>query len=306
MGFDMRGLDKELLAVVYPSFKGKKLEKLQNSVRLLEESLALGSWVKYGSVKVPSGFQGLYTVPHGSLFEGAKLDILHALYADVSALQRLMSYGYLPQEVTPFYRTYDDNGNRSTRPEPRPPKLVEAHELLCKATSKTGKLLKIPSIEVIYAWLSLNKQRKEISTWLDKSRKPPVVTEIGLSPLVTATLKEMNLDIDLSSIVPAKIERREKWEDIINSKGEKVKRLTYEYYVAWREGIAHGRSVHSRGGRQAHCHACGHAVPSGNFVCLEAYDNIRKEWVSLVMAKDCAKNVFGVMDVGVHVDKIGT
>jgi len=185
----MKGLSKELLEIVLPSFKGKKLEKLQNSIKLLEESLELGSWVKYASVKVPSGFQKLYEVPYDVHCEGEKLSMYHKNYADVDAIKRVMAYGVAPETVRDFVHHFDDNGNKVPKPEPREANIEEAHALLCQCTNTKGKALKMPSLEVVNAWIELNKERKAISKWLDASRKPPVITEIGLSPLVTATLK---------------------------------------------------------------------------------------------------------------------
>lgn len=132
------------------------------------------------------------------------------------------------------------------------------------------------------SWAALCGEKDAAIAILDAARPLPKITAIGLSPKVTKTFRECNLDIDVNSIRMAKIEPLK-----INDK------LTI-YIVAWSEGIRHGQSRFAGGG----CEACGKAIPSGRFVPVEAVCR-RAGLVSLWLGCDCARNIFGIQDVGI-------
>jgi hypothetical protein len=183
--------------------------------------------------------------------------------------------------------------------------LTEKQAQGIKCLRANGNLTKI-SDETLWAWIALAAEVRAVSELLDEARPVPVVTTIGLSPKVTATLTEMNLDLDLPSIKMAKIEARYRdeerfnkttgeWEYVLLKDGTR-KQETY-YVVVWTDGIVHNRSRFASG---AHCHACGKNIPSGRFVPVEAFDKKSSKLVSMWLGCDCAKNIFGIKDVGVE------
>jgi hypothetical protein len=66
--------------------------------------------------------------------------------------------------------------------------------------------------------------------------------------------------------------------------------------VVWSDGIIHGKSRFAGNG----CHACGKHIPSGRFVPVEAHDKKSNKTISLWLGCDCAKNIFGIKDIGVE------
>jgi hypothetical protein len=152
------------------------------------------------------------------------------------------------------------------------------------------------------AWIQLIAEFKEASTLLDAARPLPRVTALGLSPKVTATLTECNLDLDLATIKPAKVDYY-KTQTLDAKTGAPVyhaRKQTWTmervYFVAWSEGIRHGRSRFAGRG----CHACGKTIPSGRFVPIEALDRQSGELVSMWLGCDCARNIFGIQDEGLR------
>jgi hypothetical protein len=133
---------------------------------------------------------------------------------------------------------------------------------------------------------------------LDASRPVPVITAIGLSPRVTATLKECNLDVDLPSIKLAKIDFRwvrayEDGKPAFRKDGKP--RMEKCYFVEWSQGIKHGCSRFADGG---HCEACGKRIPSQRYVPIEATCK-KQGLISMWIGCDCAKNIFGIKDAGI-------
>jgi hypothetical protein len=192
------------------------------------------------------------------------------------------------------------------------------YQMKIVADNLTDKDLKKISPEFLIAWCSLCVEKQNARRFLDEQRPLPVKTEIGLSPKVTKTLKELNLDIDMSSIKPAKInyrlvparyspfntkEQKLFGKVIVNEtrNGSKYSMLERDYYIDWTKGIVHGQSrfTHHTG----HCEACGKNIPSWTFVPLEAKDKKSGQLVSLLAGCDCAKNIFGVKDIGIEIPR---
>lgn len=124
---------------------------------------------------------------------------------------------------------------------------------------------------------------------LDATRPPPVFTSIGLSPSVTATMQNAQMDAGSKiEMCPVRFEEQER-----TIKGKVVKVMVG--ILLWPEGTKHNCSRYSYGtDRNLQCHACGHAIRNpGNWVplILTGKDNVpRSFWVG----KDCAGNIFGV------------
>jgi len=253
-------LSPALVATVAGFMKGKRLEKFMASVNHINASLAAGGWLQGGSRKGESGFyQGLEDIRDTS---GSRL------FTDepASALYFAIRWG----------KVWEFEG---------------VTEVWARLNLKLVKPMKA-SAHVVQAWVSLCKEVATAREQLDISRPLPVVTEIGLSPRVTATLRECNLDIDLASIKMAELDFT--LEDAVDRFGRAVK--VKRYFVKWPEGTVHGMSRHNRGG----CEACGKNIPSRRFVALVAKDNRSGKTVSLWVGCDCARNIFGIKDVGVE------
>ena len=153
---------------------------------------------------------------------------------------------------------------------------------------------------VVDAWIYLCGVAHSLTEQLKAARPKPVVTAIGLSPKVTKTLTEMNLDIDLPSITPAEIEaykvqaRDRVTGDLMFAADGTTPIMQTFYRVKWTEGTQFGKSRFYAG-----CQACGKPIPSRRYVPIEA--NCRKNGrIGLWIGCDCAKNIFGVKDIGIE------
>lgn len=153
------------------------------------------------------------------------------------------------------------------------------------------------------AWVRLCNEKAAAFTKLNAARPLPKITAIGLSPKVTKTFQECNLDIDVNSIKLAKIEEREfqvQARDKDNrprfdEHGEPVMMTMTIYIVVWTPGILFNKSRFAYND----CQACGKAIPSRRLVPIEA--TCRKNGlVALLVGCDCARNIFGVQDIGVE------
>lgn len=283
----MKSLNEKNLQLVISSIKGKRLEYFLESTGLINASLAASGWVKWASRKADKGFsQGLgvsIEVPPRPRWD----EPANPMYEPRHAVNWCLGSGY----TTPT-----------------------SEEIEMVINDLSPKELKKVSPELIRAWCELAKEKREAVEWLNSLRPLPVLTPVGLSPKVTKTLKEMNLDIDLPSIKMAEIAYnyapRKHCDRKLPTFGEvmigKAKKNGAEYchtqlvpYVKWSEGIVHGRSRFSA--RNEQCEACGKKIPSGRFVPVEAVDKAHNNrLVSLWVGCDCANNIFGIKDVGVE------
>lgn len=273
----MQNLNQILIDTVRSALKGAKLAKFNQSIDVLNASLDQGAWIKRGKVTANSGFyQGLINTRFHRRHYGNSVEAK----AEEAAwqLDHCLSYGH------------QFKGN-----------LKKAFATLSQAKDRDGEGLKIKvSEEVVSAWVMLCREKDEAFALLDEARPPSKITAIGLSPKVTKTLTEMNLDIELSSIKMAKLEKRTR-QAIDREKGgllfDKVGKAVMEDYfvVIWSNGIVHGQSRFSSG-----CEACGKHIPSGRFVPIEAHDkNQGGRLISLWLGSDCSANIFGVKDIGI-------
>jgi hypothetical protein len=143
------------------------------------------------------------------------------------------------------------------------------------------------------AWVALCREKAAAVHELHTARPKPKKAAIGLSPKVAKTLTECNLDLDLASIEPAKIDS--KLVPVLGKDGQP--KMETVYFVVWSKGITHGQSRFAHTGG---CEACGKHIPSGRFVAVEAHCKRRDKRVSLWLGCDCAKNIFGIRDVGLE------
>lgn len=277
----MKSLNQELINTISKNLKGNKLKKFIDSVNILNESLRQGSWVARGRVKADSGFYaGLITIP--SCLEYNGFEIGTDLWKEMNEFSRCLNYG---SSSTNFDST----------------KCLE----LLKNGSSQGKKFKLKiEDDAVLAWVELCREKKKAFQLLDQARPAPVLTEIKLSPRVTKTLKEMKLNIELSSVRFPELKRH---EDIIEEKdtyGKLVKKKIVSYEVIWPIGTLHGKSRFSNifvG--DCNCEACGKFIPSRKLVPLYAKDLNSNQFVSFWLGRDCASNIFGVKDIGVNKDE---
>jgi hypothetical protein len=284
---------------------GARLAKFNASVAILNESLAQGAWTPRGSVKASSGFyQGLA----GYLrLKEAHFTAKDKHRDDMNALTMALSYG-------------SARYGKASNLDKVIPVMRE------RVIGRKGQSIEYkPTDEQIKAWLALCAEKDAAVELLNDARPLPRITPIGLSPKVTKTLTECNLDLDLPSIKMAKIEprqrpafkwtkkkvpvvpeRKDPWTGLvltqeINDKlvpafGADGKRLMETYYiVAWSKGIVHNQSRFVSG-----CQACGKHIPSGRFVPIEAKDKKSGKLISMWLGCDCAANIFGIKDVGIE------
>lgn len=156
--------------------------------------------------------------------------------------------------------------------------------------------------EVVGAWVQLCSDVAQARRELDAARPVPVVTAIGLSPKVTKTFQECDLDLDVASIQPAPIKsykaqmRSQTTGELLFDKRTGEPLMETIYYVAWPKGIKLGQSRFYEG-----CQACGKHIPSRRFVAIMG--NCRKlGQIGLWVGCDCARNIFGVKDIGLDKD----
>lgn len=261
-----RSLPKELSDTIISHLSGKRLEFFKESLAAINDSLLAGGWVGRSSQKVDKGFhQGCWTRP--ILDRSSKhYDVAYCLWR---------GYGG-----------------------------VTAYEVEMALSELSDKELKKCPHSLVRAWCELVELKNDAVIFLNMARRLPVVTGIGLSPRVTATLKEINLDLDLSSIKIAKMDFRmvprlnanpkspDYMKPLVNRDGSVI--MMREYFVVWSSGIIHNMSRFTRG-----CQACGKNIPSRRYVPIEAQDKKSGSLISMWVGCDCAKNIFGIKDDGI-------
>ena len=280
----MKSLSEKLVEIVKSSMSGKRLENFEKSVSIINTSLALGGWVKGGSRSADSGFyQGLFKVPFNFEYEGNKIS--SQVWNEMNDFVRVLSYGsQLRKEID----------------------IENCIKLMRNGTDRhSGKKLKIKvSDGTIRAWIVLSQEKVMAINWLNSSRPVPVITDMGTSPKVLRTLKEMNLTMTVSTLKYPKVERKEKEYTYIDRISGEIKTKNHVYYdIVWEEGIKHNQSRFSGRSYNGHitCQACGKAIPSGMLVPFEGKD-VNGQWLSILVGTDCAKSLFGATDVGIDHD----
>jgi hypothetical protein len=257
----MKRLSAQLIEIVRTALKGKRLEKFDQSVAVINESLERGAWVKRGSVKANSGFY------QGLVYTGYQQNVGSREGREAWELSHCLAFG---------------GEFRGKNPKAALTRLREGYD-------RKGEPIRLKlTDEQVLAWVELCAEKARAVELLDAARPLPVITKIGLSPKVTKTLKEMDLDIDIQTVRMARLKRHERM--VAGAKA-------IWYTVEWTKGIVHGTSRFA--GRGA-CEACGKPIPSCRFVPVEARDTRGNRLVSLWLGCDCAANIFGIKDVGVE------
>lgn len=260
-------LNAENVRVVAEFMKGKRREKFLASVSIMNESLAKGGWVSRGAVKARSGFyQGLGP----RLAHVSDRSTVNGLAASVLATCVNFGIGFDRKFDAPAFDYFSDEISDD------------------KAAFQ--------------AWADLCREFSYLFAELGKRRPAPVITPIGLSPRVTDTLKNMNLDLDIQSVRMPDIEVVElpqldsQGAPVLGKDGKPV--VTRSLLIKWAKGCRFGLSRFAEVG--GHCHACGKLIPSRRFVPMEAMDLKLGTYVALLLGEDCARNIFGVAASGVR------
>lgn len=283
----MKTLTQSLIDQVRAAFKGKRLERLNASLAVLSESIAQGAWTTRGSAKARSGFyQGIANArldeSWKKLQEFGTAGYEHAACAE--GVESLLRFGS-------SFRVC-----RSTSQGVGFHKGTELDFGWGIRTLREHGNLKLSDV-TIRAWRDLLAEVAEVTALLDVTRPLPVVTPIGLSPKVTTTLKEMNLDLDIKTVKPAKIVTD--YVDALDKFNRPIKVAVPR--VEWTKGIVHGTSRFAGGtwAGSPQCHACGKNIPSRMYTPVEAYDTKGQRLVSLWLGCDCARNIFGIKYSGI-------
>jgi hypothetical protein len=296
----MNGLSPELVAIIRSEKKGAWLKKFDESVEIINVSAAQDAWVLRGSVKADSGFyQGTgIRIPDSSSHMGTGRMITNSYgtfeeqipnpdHEPQFALHMCLAYGQ------PVYVNVDHIVNR----------------LETWKSDRTDKLIRGKhSVKFVKAWVALCEEKRIICAALTEARPKPVITDIGLSPRVTATLEEMDLRVDLPSIKMAEIKynlvprrnadpKSPDFGKILMNREGNASLLDKSYYVAWTPGTLHRVTRFS--GLNCNCEACGKSIPSGRFVPIEA-DDRKIGHIGMWIGCDCARNIFGVKDIGLE------
>lgn len=295
----MSTISSDLVERVCAELPGSKKKRLQDGLAVLHASLEQGSWTPRGSTKVSAATsQGLCRVRRQYVYlnrEEASAEVLRA--RDVlDGVEWALQYGQLRNPVVMGAVTLQE--------------IQQALDTLndCEKEKwlKVGR--KLVTAELTFSWIRLLYAIALAVRELDRARPVPAVTAINLSPRVTATLTECGLDLDLSSIKPAKIDfyKRFLFNEDGSPKLDRFGEHDFEkvYFVAWSEGIAHQRSRFNWNqgkGQYLQCHACGKGIPSCMFVPFEAWDKKSQLKISMWLGTDCATNMFGIKDVGIEV-----
>jgi hypothetical protein len=252
------------ISIVSGFLSGARKAKFQAGVQVLRDSIASGQWIPRGGVKVNSSlYQGLVSkLPPRSTYDESPVGTPQ--WSDFNSLESCLKFGSV----------YD--GDQTIDPQ----------------------LLKVPE-PVQRAWFHCCRGMRNLSKLLDQQRPKPVLTEVGLSPKVTKTLMEMELDIDLKTIKVPPVEKigetqsKDRQGNPMFLHGKPVMEPIYK--VMWEPGTKFGMSRFSD--LPEHCEACGKRIPSNMYVPIEA--QCRKHgYVGLLIGTDCARNIFGVKDKG--------
>lgn len=290
----MKELNPKLIKIISEAISGKRLEHFINCVNIINESLALGGWTSRGSVKSQKGFSqgitnyiGFDRSTYGDYVDGERVETEESRRQGIACnLARALSGSSGSSKSEGLFKFALKD-------------VEEAYEVLNGSYTRQGKEIKLKvSVEVAKAWIELCDEVKEARIFLDTSRPLPVITEVGVSPRVTRTLDDMGMGASSYSVKLAELERREKFVDAIDKRtGKKIKKRIVWYVVVWSEDIIHNQSRFSL--YSCNCDACGKKIPSGRFVAMELHkDNGEK--LSMWVGTDCAKNLFGIKDVGVE------
>lgn len=276
-------------------FRGKARDNATKALNLLAESERQGFWIKGASRKVRASLNK----------QALAVDFMHERGAYAThdrwyretgnppaggAIQHLrlksdermsLGSGYSVSSAMEFGQV-----DKAARLRATVQSLIAEHG---KDDRETASMLRTAK-----RWVETFAPVAELMAELDELRPKPEYVIAKMSPTVYKTMKEAGLDFDFTSVEIPKTE----WKLVeVVVKGEKVK--VWFGYIIWPDGTVHDTSrfatrehaVKSRA-QYDQCHACGHGIPSGNFIPLILRDGGVPH--ALWVGRDCAETVFGV------------
>lgn len=259
----MKCTDDEAVDLLKSFFTGKRLSSFSESISVIRESIEQGTWINpRGAQRARKGFsKGLVS---------SKKNLSEIYDSKLFSCYMAIKYGRL---------LYQDELDRVTDDD------------LARLAPK------VPHT-VVRAWLRLMVSLREIYEDLDSSRPAPIYTEIGLSRKVTETLKDANLDLDLTTrrLCPLDwrwVDARDKKGNIIIRNDGSVAQVKF-YFPKWPKGIVFGTSRFFN----RDCEACGKMIPSGLVVPVIVSDKFGNEH-GFWFGRDCARSILGLRDVGI-------
>jgi hypothetical protein len=269
----MKNLNNKNIEIVRAGLDGKRLEKFNKSIECIVTSLAVDGWLPHCSRSALVGFNGLFS--GRSLNQGFDRDYNHPESDAIFASYMLAchsSAGADPKLVVKHFKKY-----------------------------LTEKQFNSYSEEFYVAYAELRNECAKAVDYLNSLRPLPVITEIGLSPRTTTTIKEMNLDLDMASIQYPEIDKK-----LVHARSLETGELLYDreknpvmvwhYFIVWPKDTMHDQSRFAH--HHQNCHACGKYIPSNRFVPLQAVDKNSGRHISMWLGQDCARKIFGVKDEG--------
>lgn len=127
-----------------------------------------------------------------------------------------------------------------------------------------------------------------LMTRLDATRPKPVFTSIGVSPTITATLKEAGLVLNVATVRMCQMKVVEVERKNMKGETEIVSLLVLE----WPEGTVHGSSRFHNYNDQ--CESCGHRIKNVfNWIPL-LIDDAAGVPHSMWVGRDCSERIFGI------------
>lgn len=243
---------KAVRLLVLTWYTGKAREKARTAFDLLEASIAQGSWVPKASRTVVATL-GKSNV--AEKFAREHVSIQHDLHM-------LLMYGW----ACKYAQKID---------------LAAAH-----ASNNTNNVDAAAFAETYLADFAAVREAIER---LDATRPAPVFTQLGASPTITTTLKDLGLDANVTSMRVCPIE----WVTLTRKNPKTGKDVYVKIgYLKWPKGIVHNASRFHYYNRQ--CESCGHAIKNPfNWVPM-IVDNAAGVPHSLWVGRDCAETLFGV------------
>lgn len=240
-------------------FRSKRREDFLASMEVIRESLAAGSWIQ------PRGAQ---RAKKGISKGFGKAQDLCLRYDDPRS-----------EPVFRCFMTIRHGSNLSQS------------ELDVITDDEISRIIPKAPIEAVRAWLRLMVALTAIREDLDASRPLPVYTEIGVSPKVTKTLQDAEIDLDLSTrrVCPVG------WYWIVVADENGRERREKYYFPKWPSNTKFGSSRFAG----CDCEACGKTIPSKRYVPV-VIDNKQGVPFGFWFGRDCAANILGIKDIGLQ------
>lgn len=237
-------------------FTGKSLENAQIALKMVEESLKEGYWIKGTSRKVHS------ILTKANVAQKIAREYDYALHDFFGVDDR--SYGHYMYMTLMYGKDYRQFMNVTTA------RRSTTNEDIQRVISLYEQYI----IDFSDIWAAVKQ--------LDNTRPRPVFTTMNASPTISAELKRQGaVTVEVCPI---------EWEKVEDPKTGKI---SFWAVLVWPENTIHGSSRYTQKSMDQ-CHACGHAIRNPfNWVPLILTDD-KGQKKSLWVGRDCSATLFGV------------